>query len=84
MYPLASMKESHLCFRMEVKIFPTQDVRAMGLKFPGSSGASFAVPLGIRQITPLFQELGIKPDDQQELYRLPRAGSREGHCFRTV
>ena len=46
MYPLASMKESHLCF---VKTFPTQDVRAMGLKFPGSSGASLAVPLGIRR-----------------------------------
>jgi len=64
-----------------VKIFPTQDVRAMGLKFPGSSGGSFAVPLGIMRKAPFFQELGIKPDDQ---YRLSRAGSREGQWFRTV
>ena len=84
MYPLASMKESHLCFRVEVKTFPTQDVRAMGLKFPGSSGASLAVPLGIKRITQIFQELGIKLDDQQELYRLSRVGSSEGQCFRTV
>ena len=53
-YPLAIIKESHLCFKMEVKTFPMQEVRAIGLNFPGSSGASLDAPLGIRWITPSF------------------------------
>jgi hypothetical protein len=50
---------------------PMQEVSAIGLKFPGSLGASLAVALGIRRITPSFQAVGITPANQQELYRLP-------------
>ena len=57
-YPLATIKESHCCFMMEVKNFPIQEVRAMGLKFPGSLGASLAAPLGMRQITHLSRRVG--------------------------
>ena len=42
------------------------DVRAIGLKCPGSEGLSLAASLGIRRITPFFQACGITPVSQHE------------------
>jgi hypothetical protein len=54
MYPLATMKDSHRRLSIDEKTFPMHDVRAIGLKFPGSVGVSLATSLGIRWITPSF------------------------------
>ena len=63
----ASMYSSHLFFRIDVNTLPTQEVRTIGRKFPGSSGLLKAAYLGIGQTIPCFQEVGTVADTQQEL-----------------
>ena len=67
-----------------MKSFPTQDVRAIGLKFAGSLLQVEAEALGINRMTACFYARGTDPDSQQVLKRLERAGKREGHLLKIL
>lgn len=77
------IKVSHQFFRMVVNNLPTQEVKSIGRKLEGFLGSSFAVALGIRQITPCFYCEGKIPAQQQLLKRSNRAGIREGQRLNT-
>ena len=49
----------HLLLKMEVKIFPIHDVKAIGLKLDGDEGSSLAEPLAISLIDAVFHACGI-------------------------
>lgn len=75
------MKESHLFLRIDVKSFPTQDVRAIGLKLAGSLLQLETEVLGINRMSACLHARGTVPDSQHALKRLERAGKREGHLL---
>ena len=54
------MKWNHLFLSNEVKIFPTHEVRAIGLKLAGSPGAVSAAGFGMSQTTASFHTLGTE------------------------
>ena len=84
MYLLATMKDSQRCLRMEEDTFSMHDVKAMGLKCPGTAGFSLAAALGMSRITPSFHACGTTPVSQHELNKSRRAGNNKGHCFSTL
>lgn len=67
---------------IEVNIFPTQEVSAIGRLFPGSAEFSSAFFLGIKFTTAVFHALGTEDDSQHELYRLSRAGRTDGQFLK--
>ena len=46
-YSISIMYFDPLSFRMEVKVFPIHDIRAIGLKLDGGEGSCLAGPLGM-------------------------------------
>jgi len=66
---------------MEENSLLVDGVRAIGLKFDGSAGFSFADPLAMSLIAAIFQSSGTEAVDQHALKRLCRARAREGHCL---
>ena len=66
---------------MDVKSFPIQDVKAIGLKLAGSLLQVEAAALGINRTTACFHARGTEAHSQHALKRLERAGSREGHLL---
>ena len=84
MYPLWSIKESQRFLRMDVNSFPTQEVKAIGLKLAGSLLQVEAEAFGISLTTACLHAWGTLQELQHALKMLDRAGMREEHLLRIL